>query len=436
MATNHKIYDLIGIGIGPFNLSLAALTDTVPEMNALFFEQNKEFEWHPGMLLEGTDLQSPFIADLVTFADPTSQHTFLNYLHKHHRLYQFYFFNRFEIPRREYNDYCQWVASNLKHCHFGHQVVDIIDHDTVDEPHYEVMVLNKETDKEEHYFSRHLVLGTGSVPLIPEGMQGHSQKDILHTSQYLYREENVKKASSVTVVGSGQSASEVFYDLLFDQRKHGYHLTWFTRSPGFFQKEAAKLGREIFSPEYVEYFHRQSFDERMHALDELDQLRNGVDPETLKKIYHLLYHRSIDEELAVTIQPQTEVNKIERSNKGYKLICRESREDQSFTYESDKVILATGYKPFIPEWLDRFRDKIEWEDENRFKVTKDYRIVFKQERPYHLYTLTNIEHSHGASATNLGLSVLRNQTIINSVAGREVYPTPKKTVFQQFPIVK
>ena len=89
----NKTYDVIGIGLGPFNLGLAALMDDIDEFEALFFEQQKTFDWHPGMLIEGTDMQVPFIADLVTFANPKSRYTFLNYLHETGRLYKFFFFS-------------------------------------------------------------------------------------------------------------------------------------------------------------------------------------------------------------------------------------------------------------------------------------------------------------------------------------------------------
>ena len=71
------MYDLIGV-VGPYNLSLAALLDSVDNIEPLFFEQQTKFDWHPGMLIDGTDLQVPFLADLVTFADPRSRFTFLN----------------------------------------------------------------------------------------------------------------------------------------------------------------------------------------------------------------------------------------------------------------------------------------------------------------------------------------------------------------------
>lgn len=66
------------------------------------------------MLLDGTDLQVPFLADLVTFANPRSKYTFLNYAHIHERLMTFFFFNRFDVPRLEYNAYCQWVSQQLE----------------------------------------------------------------------------------------------------------------------------------------------------------------------------------------------------------------------------------------------------------------------------------------------------------------------------------
>lgn len=105
---------------------------------------------------------------------------------------------------------------------------------------------------------------------------------------------------------------------------------------------------------------------------------------------------------------------------------------EKFIHQTEKVVLATGYKPALPNWLSQFADEIIWEDNKRFKVTENYQIDFKKKKTNHIYTLTNIEHSHGASATNLGLSVLRNQKIINSIAGKEIYPEPTKTVFQQF----
>ncbi|NUV64351.1 SidA/IucD/PvdA family monooxygenase, partial [Streptomyces sp. CAI-85] len=64
--------DLVGVGIGPCNLSLAALAHPLAELDAVFYDQAPAFAWHPGLLLDGSRIQVPFLADLVTLADPTS----------------------------------------------------------------------------------------------------------------------------------------------------------------------------------------------------------------------------------------------------------------------------------------------------------------------------------------------------------------------------
>lgn len=39
--------DLVGVGIGPANLSLAALAHPLAELDAVFYEQRPAFDWHP-----------------------------------------------------------------------------------------------------------------------------------------------------------------------------------------------------------------------------------------------------------------------------------------------------------------------------------------------------------------------------------------------------
>lgn len=38
----EKIYDLLGVGIGPFNLSLAALIEPISHLETIFLEQKKQ----------------------------------------------------------------------------------------------------------------------------------------------------------------------------------------------------------------------------------------------------------------------------------------------------------------------------------------------------------------------------------------------------------
>ena len=107
---------MLGVGLGPFGLSLAALADGVEDLDAVFLDQRPAMSWHPGLLLEGAILQVPFLADLVTLVDPTSPWSYLAYLRAHGRLFRFYLAERFQVPRAEYDDYLRWVAESLPSC--------------------------------------------------------------------------------------------------------------------------------------------------------------------------------------------------------------------------------------------------------------------------------------------------------------------------------
>jgi lysine N6-hydroxylase len=68
----------------------------------------------------------PFMADLVTMADPTSEFTFLNYKKEKGRIYSFYIRENFYLLRNEYNQYCQWAIEKLDNLRFSHNVEDIM----------------------------------------------------------------------------------------------------------------------------------------------------------------------------------------------------------------------------------------------------------------------------------------------------------------------
>ena len=88
----HKVIDVIGIGIGPFNLSLATLLQNKDcGLTSAFFEKKESFSWHDGMLMPDTTLQVPFLADLVTMVEPTSRFSFLNYLIETKKIFKFFF---------------------------------------------------------------------------------------------------------------------------------------------------------------------------------------------------------------------------------------------------------------------------------------------------------------------------------------------------------
>ncbi|CDQ18634.1 lysine N(6)-hydroxylase/L-ornithine N(5)-oxygenase family protein [Halobacillus karajensis] len=433
MDQQEKIYDLIGIGIGPFNLSLAALLDEIDGVEPLFFEQKEGFDWHPGMLIEGTKMQVPFIADLVTMADPTNPYSFLNYISKNERMYQFYFLQRLDIPRREYNDYCQWVAKQLDSCQFGQRVTNIR-HYKDNKELFEVEVTHMNSGEVEVYCTKHLVMGTGSVPVMPQSFRNASSEDVFHTADFLSNRDRCRKADSITVVGSGQSAAEAFRELLREQRDCGYQLDWITRSAGFESMEESKLSLEHFSPDYVNYFYQLPQHQKDEIFASQGLYYKGISNHTINDIYNLLYEYSVGrEELNIGLQVLSEVKEIRpKVEGGYELECYHYQKGETFTHHSDLVIAATGYKPYVPDFVHHLEDFLEWDEKGRYKVTKDYRLVKTKETANEIYVHSGISHTHGVGSTNLGLSIHRNKVIINHLTGREVFPINEKNIFQSF----
>ncbi|MFC4405504.1 lysine N(6)-hydroxylase/L-ornithine N(5)-oxygenase family protein [Haloarchaeobius iranensis] len=443
---DQRVHDVVGVGVGPFNLGLAALLDGVDaDVDAVFCERDAEFHWHEGMLLAGTTLEVPFLADLVTLVDPTNPHSYLNYLRETGRIYEFYFYETFQTPRREYDDYLRWVAERLDSPRFDREVTSVQwvapgghgagdDPDgTADEGHYLVSAHHPETGEEFEYRGEHLALGVGSRPQVPESLQGHPTDEVFHTARYRYERAGALDADSVTVVGSGQSAAEVFHDLLERQPDHGYRLDWLTRSDGFFPMEYSKLGLQHFAPEYEQYVYDLPQDVRDDLIPDQDLLYKGVDPDTSAAIYDLLYRRSVgDRAPDVGLFAMTEVRDIVATGQGYALDCHQWQAEESFVHESEVVVLGTGYERPVPGFLEPLEEAIHWDERGRFAVTADHRLAI--DHPGDVFLQNAEVHTHGVGVPDLGLGPDRNARFVNRLLGRERYPEDSDTVYQDFSV--
>ena len=426
------VHDLVGIGLGPFNLGLAALADDAPaDLDVRFLEQDPEFNWHEGMLIEDTTLEVPFLADLVTMADPANAHSYLNYLADQNRLYDFYFYEEFFIPRREYNDYCRWVADRLSTLAFDSRVTDLREADG----HFVVETVDPGTGERRTYAADNVVMGIGTQRNIPEQFADSVGGDVFHSASYLHNRDRCLDADSVTVVGSGQSAAEVFRDLVERQADNEFALDWITRSRGFFQMADAKLGHMIYTPDYTEYFYDLDQGTKDELLAEQDLLYKGIDKHTSAKVYDALYERSIgDDEPDVGMLAATEVTDIGPASRGegYDLICEQWQEGERFVHDSEVVVLATGYSRTDPPFLAPIEDRVGRDGEGRLRITEDFRLetgcageIFVQ----------NAElHTHGINAPDLGLGPYRNATILNELAGEELYDAGRADTFQSFSV--
>lgn len=429
--STKKIYSVIGIGIGPFNLGLAALMEPVEELSSLFFDQADNFDWHPGLMLNNATLQVPFLGDLVTMADPTSKYTFLNFIKESGRLYKFYIRENFFIFRKEYNEYCKWVASKLDNCKFSHKVVSL---DYVDGL-YKVMVINTQTCITATYYTQKIVLGTGTSPHIPDFINQEALPNVIHASKYLYFKSRIQKKSSVSIIGSGQSAAEVFRDLL-PETQNGLQLKWFTRSSHFFPLDnKSKLTLELTSPEYVDHFYNLSYEKRKQLLARQHGLYKGIDQELINEIFDSLYEMSLDNTpLNIELRSNLRLTSVtEDSDGSYDLDFTHTELEQPYQNQSDYVILSTGYKYKEPDILQGIEDKIDRMENGLFNVGRNYTIDKNRKDIF----VQNAElHTHGLSTPDLGMGAYRNSCIINQLTNREVYKVEKRIAFQEFGVEK
>jgi len=367
----------------------------------------------------------PFLADLVTLADPTSRWSFLSYLREHDRLYRFYFSERFHVPRREYDHYCRWVAERLPSCRFGRRVAAI-------RWHRDAFVVDVDGEPES-LRARNVVLGVGTEPVVPPALAGALGDRVFHSSEFVGCRAACETANSVTVVGSGQSAAEVFHALLLDQPAHGYRLEWLTRSAGFFPMEYSKLGLEHFTPEYTRYVHALPEAVRDGLVPSQDLLYKGIDAETIAAIYDLLYERTVGgHDPDVCLLAHTAVQRIDEHGDGLRLACRQWEAGVDFTVDTGCVVLATGYAARVPACLQPLEDLVAWDSQGRYRVGLDYRVETKPSVTGGLFVQNGELHTHGVGAPDLGLGAHRAAVIVNEIAAREVYRLPSRVGFTSF----
>ena len=416
------MYDVIAIGCGPFNLGLAALADGVDDVQLAVFDSRREFTWHRGLMFEDAMLQVSFLADLVSLAEPAHRLSFLSYLRDNDRLYQFYVREKFHPTRREYETYLRWCAAQLDSLHFGHHVREVVWNGAS----FELTV--ERGEGLEPFEARHLVVGVGTEPLVPAALAGLPAERFTHSADYLFRRDDLLRTGHVTVVGSGQSGAECFLDLL---RSGGPAVSWLTRTAAFTPLDYSKLVLEMTTPSYVDYFH--ALDERVRDQLVKDQWRHykGISSETLEDIHDLLYARDLSAAPAELQVGVGVVSAVARAD-GLELTMLHADSGKTFQHTTGAVVAATGYRNRPLPFMSGLQDHIQHDAARRWVIKRNHSVQGALEG--RLFVANADLHSHGVAAPDLGIGAVRNATILNSVAGREVFRLPKSTAYTTFAI--
>ncbi|ACA19386.1 L-lysine 6-monooxygenase (NADPH) [Methylobacterium sp. 4-46] len=408
--------DLAGIGIGPFNLSLAAQADAVGDLDARFFEREPAFDWHPGMMLPGVSLQTSFLKDLVTATNPTSPWSFMAYLVAQKRFYEFLNADFAEVPRREFARYLAWVAARLPSLRIGTAVREV----TFAEDSFVLACDGPRAGGPVR--ARNLALGVGLRPAVPDFAAKLPEPQWFHASKAAFALDRTA-GRRVAVVGGGQSGAEIVLDLLGRGRDAPARVDWISRRPNFLPLDATPFTNEVFTPHYVERF-RDLPEPRRRAIVARQKLAgDGISAETLRALYRRLYAlRHLEPEgPAVGLLPHRDVRDADATGGVPRLVMRNGFDGGIEVLRTEVVILATGYRYALPDCLAPIRHRLALDADGRPQPSADFAIRWDGPDHCRIFALNAGLTSHGIAEPQLSLMAWRSAVIVNALAGRPCF---------------
>ncbi len=405
--------DLAGLGSGPFNLSLAALLDSLPELKVQFFEKKPTFGWHPGLMLPGAHMQTSCLKDLVTAVQPTSRWSFLSFLVSKGRFYSFLSTEKTVISRAEFVDYMNWVAENLGSIQFASEIKEV----NFTDDYFQIRSDNKTVQ------AKNLCLGTGKVPYAPDCTIKLLGKNCFHASELMTRNPDLR-GKRVAVIGGGQTGAEVFLNSLRGEWGKAEKVFWVSRRANFEPLDESPFTNEYFTPDYVSHFLSLT-EERKEPIVQYQKLASdGITPAYLLELYRELYDRTYLRQGNInwSLLPDRTLTGMRQSSTGfYDLQLSNTPSEEDETIAADVVILCTGFQNVLPHYLEPLQPQLHLDKNHRFKLSSNFRVAWDGPHNRRIYAVNAGMHSHGIAEPQLSLAAWRSATIINDLAARNVF---------------
>jgi lysine N6-hydroxylase len=404
--------DLAGIGVGPFNLSVASLLEPKSQIKAMFFESQKSFAWHPGLLLDNTNMQTMFLKDLVSGVSPESPYSFLSYLVKNKKFYRFLSAELNCISRHEFSDYLSWVAQQLNNVQFSSKVENI-------EFNGEAFEIHTNNGK---YEAKNLCIGTGKVPFIPECAIPHIGSKVFHAAEMGLRERDFT-GKRVMIVGGGQSGADIFLNVLRSKWGKVSSLDWVSRRSNFQPLDEASFTNEFFTPDYVNTFVNLNPHVKHAEISAQKLTSDGITQLALLDIYRELYHRFdvLKEHKWVRLLPHRTMDALQCTESYFELEVANALSQETEIHQADIVILATGFQAPYPACLDSILPMLNLDKQGRYKLTADFELEWAGSKSNKIFAVNAGMHSHGIAEPQLSLMAWRSASIINRLAGEALY---------------
>ncbi|MFD9907512.1 lysine N(6)-hydroxylase/L-ornithine N(5)-oxygenase family protein [Streptomyces sp. NPDC059063] len=437
----HEIYDIVGIGFGPSNLSLAIAIEEHQAnagdkpVTAAFFERQAAFGWHRNMLLPQATMQISFLKDLATFRNPLSRYSFVSYLHASNRLVQFVNNQDFFPTRQEFHQYLEWAEAGFRdRVTYNTEVTEIRlsqDAGTGAEQHLDIVVRDTTSGATRVVKARNVAVSTGLVPRMPEGMS--SDERVWHSSEFLtkYGQMKPEELRNVAVVGAGQSAAEIT-KYLHDMLPHA-QVSAILPSYGYSVADDTPFANQVFDPAAVDHYYfgtentRDAF-WRYHK----NTNYSVVDTDVIRELFRRSYEEEVAGEKRLHFLNLTRVKEVKRSGSDTRVVLHSLLDGETeHEMDVDALVFATGYSTMDATGLLGDLDGFCRRDEQgQHSVERDYRVVTGPELTCGIYLQGGTEHTHGLTSSLLSNIAVRSGEIADSVVRRraELGQVPAGTV--------
>lgn len=402
--------DLVGIGIGPFNLSIAALSEHQP-LNTLFLERKKKFAWHPGLLMNEAHMQTSYLKDLVTGIDPTNPYSFLNYLVSKNKFYAFVAAQRSVISRMEYSDYLAWASDQMTNTQFDHTV-----------EHIEYTGQSFKIDTNQGSFeSKHIVLGTGTVPNIPS-CAPELNDTCFHAINMKTRNPDLT-GKRVAIIGGGQTGADIFQNTFDGQFGKPEKIYWVSRRPNIESLDESCFTDLYFMPDYVNEFYTLDLDTKKSEVSRQKLTSDGITEDCLLSIYRRLYADKFvknNQEWWHILPNQSLIGSQQQGN-SYQLSLQHGLTEKISQIEADVVILCTGFKRQPPACLTSLLPALNRNAHGDIQFCENYSVSWEGAGKNNIYMVNASPNIHGIVDPQLSLAAWRAAKIINHVSQKQVY---------------
>ncbi|MFE5123435.1 lysine N(6)-hydroxylase/L-ornithine N(5)-oxygenase family protein [Streptomyces sp. NPDC056669] len=428
------IHDVVGIGFGPSNLSLATALEehsaNVPEhpLTAAFFERQPSFGWHRNMLLPSTTMQVSFLKDLATFRNPSSRFSFVSYLHASDRLANFANTHTFFPTRQEFHQYLEWVEANFTdHVSYNSEVTGIaLPPDATPGPdqYLQIEVRDRGGSGTRLVNARNVTVSTGLVPHMPVGVD--SDDRVWHSSEFLdrFRQMDPHALKRVAVVGAGQSAAEIAR-FLYDSLHHAQVFA-IVPSYGYSIADSTPFANKVFDPDAVDDYYFGTNRTR-DAFWQYHKNTNYsvVDDDVIRDLHRRVYDEDVSGSRRMHFLNLSRVSDVKRAGNETRVSLESLLDTDSQDLDVDILVCATGYDSMDPSGLLGDLDRYCLRDTSgRHQVGRDYRLVTVPPLSCGIYLQGGTEHTHGLTSSLLSNIAVRSGEIADSIAQRRAVDEP------------